>query len=359
MKLKLNQLKPNPFKKNINGGKLDEDTIKKIKSNIKELGLMGSLPVFKKDNQYFLIAGHHRVEALKRTFGKEHEISVDIKDYSEDQILRGMVIENLTQQDNEHKEERANIVTIRDYLNKHKDVLEGLRSARQPSKFSNINSFDKACASDISFWIDKGNGDVISHDKVTNLININDNLSPDLLGLVEKKKTKNKDEKSITVMEAVELSKIPDKKEQKEVLKAIKEVDEGRPYQLVSKYRSASDEVKEKVRSGEISLSEVDIESFKQKNKEAYDEATKSKDEGLKIIRTAEILQNVREEISKTTKELDRFFYKVKAVRFARLSWGSKREQKDFKVFVGHALNKANLWVKTLEKIKEEVEYEN
>ena len=132
MKLKLKEIKSNPFKKNINGGKLDEESIKKIQSNIKELGLMGSLPVFKKDNQYFLIAGHHRVEALKRTFGKEHEISVDIKDYSEDQILRGMVVENLTQRNNEHTEERANIVAIRDYLNKNKEILEGLRGARQP-----------------------------------------------------------------------------------------------------------------------------------------------------------------------------------------------------------------------------------
>ena len=91
---------------------------------MKELGLMGSLPVFKKDNQYFLIAGHHRVEALKRTFGKEHEISVDIKDYSEDQILRGMVVENLTQRDNEAKEIMANLTTIRKHLVKEKMLLD-------------------------------------------------------------------------------------------------------------------------------------------------------------------------------------------------------------------------------------------
>jgi ParB-like chromosome segregation protein Spo0J len=66
MKIKLCDINSNPFKKDINKGKLNEETIKKIQSNVKELGLMGSLPVFKKENKYYLIAGHHRVEALKR-----------------------------------------------------------------------------------------------------------------------------------------------------------------------------------------------------------------------------------------------------------------------------------------------------
>jgi ParB family transcriptional regulator, chromosome partitioning protein len=100
---------------------------------------------------------------------------------------------------------------------------------------------------------------------------------------------------------------------------------------------------------------EKDIEEHQEK----YEEAIKSKDNEIKIIRTAEIVQNVRQEIINTTRELDRFFYKVKAVRFAKLSWKDKREQKDFKIFVGDALKKATLWVKVLERIKEEVEYEN
>jgi ParB family chromosome partitioning protein len=100
------------------------------------------------------------------------------------------------------------------------------------------------------------------------------------------------------------------------------------------------------------------MDKFVEEQKKKYEELQKSKDEGLKIIRTGEIIQNVRQEIINTTRELDRFFYKVKAVRFAKLSWKNKTEQKDFKVFVNDALKKATLWVKTLERIKEEIEYE-
>ena len=96
-----------------------------------------------------------------------------------------------------------------------------------------------------------------------------------------------------------------------------------------------------------------------QEHKEAYEEAVKSKDSEIKIIRSGEILQNVREEIINTTRELDRFFYKVKVVRFGKLTWSNNKEQKSFSIFVGDALKKAKLWVSVLEKIKSEVEYEN
>ncbi len=101
MKIKLSELKPNPFKKQISKGLLNKEQVDKIKSNIKELGFFGSLPVFKKDNQYYLIAGHHRTQALKEIYGKEHEVEVTISNYNEDQVFKGMVIENLTQRTND------------------------------------------------------------------------------------------------------------------------------------------------------------------------------------------------------------------------------------------------------------------
>jgi hypothetical protein len=142
----------------------------------------------------------------------------------------------------------------------------------------------------------------------------------------------------------------------KEIEKA--EVNKDKAKKLLREYEKASPEIKEKVRKGEIDISNVELETASKENKDKYEEATKSKDEGLKIIRTAEIIQNVREEIINTTRELDKFFYKIKAVRFAKLSWKNKTEQKDFKVFVNDALKKAQFWVKTLERIKEEVENE-
>lgn len=122
MKLKISELKPNPYKKEINKGEFDEETIAKITINLDELGLMSPLPVFKKKNQFFLVFGHHRLEALRRKHGNDYLIDVELKDYSEDQILRGMVVENLTQRNNEFREELDNLLAIRKYLQNKTDV---------------------------------------------------------------------------------------------------------------------------------------------------------------------------------------------------------------------------------------------
>ncbi len=76
--------------------------------------------------------------------GKEHEVEVVVSNYNEDQVFKGMVIENITQRTNDFMELNENIVAIESYLNSKKDILKGLRESRQPSKFSNIQSFDKA-----------------------------------------------------------------------------------------------------------------------------------------------------------------------------------------------------------------------
>lgn len=374
MKLKLKELKANPFKKHINNGKLDEETVKKIQSNMKELGLMGSLPIFKKEDKYFLIAGHHRVEALKRTFGKDYEIPVDVKQYSEDNILRGMVVENLTQRDNEAREVMENLTTIKKHIIKNKILLDDEGSTVQRADSTRISSRGRTnegqppelgSIRQISLWLDKNTGDVMKRSQIAGYLQIAENLNEELLENVKKVKgsaIENETNDVLPVRDALVIASIKDKEEQKEIAKLIidSNVDSGADRRkMISQYKNAPEDIKEKVLTGDLSLSEVEMETFKQKNKEAYDEVQKSKDEGIKVVRTAEILQSVREEISNTTRELDRFFYKVKAVKFARLSWGNKREQKDFKVFVNNSLNKAKLWVTTLEKIKEEVDYEN
>ena len=116
MKLKIKELNPNPFKKEINKGRFNKEIIQKIKANIKELGLMGSLPIFKKDNKYYLVAGHHRVEALREVFGSDYEIEVTLHNYSEENVLRGMIVENLTQRADELMEVTDNLNAIRKYL---------------------------------------------------------------------------------------------------------------------------------------------------------------------------------------------------------------------------------------------------
>jgi hypothetical protein len=178
MKLQLSQLQPNPFKKEINNGKLNETQIDAIRANLKELGLMGSLPVFQKDGQYFLISGHHRVEALKREFGKQYQIEVTIHDYSEDNILRGMIVENLSQRGNDFREELENVVLIQKHL---ETACSPNEQARKDVKGIN----DNGSVRDIANWLNK-HGTVMAIGRISQLISMHSNLAPEVLEKVKK-----------------------------------------------------------------------------------------------------------------------------------------------------------------------------
>ena len=285
MKLKLSELKPNPFKKQISKGELNKEQVNKIKANIKELGFFGSLPIFKKDDKYYLIAGHHRVQALKEVYGKDYLVEAVVSDYNEDQVFKGMVIENITQRGQEFRELNENIVAIETYINSHSDILKSLRDSRShPSKSpygqgeKMKNEFkEKATASDIGFWIDKKTEEVISHDVITQNLNIFHKLDIELRKGVEKKHDKTSIERaedSLNYTQAVLLSGV-DKEEQKPLAKVLKESREQRVREqskLISRYKEAPEEVKEQIKKGIVDLADIELAitqyNLKQKNKE-------------------------------------------------------------------------------------------
>jgi len=265
MKLKLSELKPNPFKKQISKGELNKEQVNKIKANIKELGFFGSLPVFKKDDKYYLIAGHHRTQALKEVYGKDWEVEVVISDYNEDQVFRGMVIENITQRTNDFMELNENIVAIESYINSKPEVLLSLRESRSHQEKMKNEFKEKATSSDISFWIDKKTEEVISHDVITQNLNIFHKLDPELRKDIEKKHNKTIEERAednLNYTQAVYLSGV-EKEEQKPLAKILKQTREQRVRdqgKLISKYKQAPEEVKEQIKKGVIDLADIDLE---------------------------------------------------------------------------------------------------
>lgn len=247
MKIQINKILSNPFKSEINKGKLNEETIKKIKSNIKELGLMGALPVFKKNNQYFLVAGHHRLEALKQEFGRDYEVNVEVHDYNEEQVLRGMVVENLTQRDNDLKEELENLEIIINYLKKNKVLID-----KHPDR-------EIASPRHIYDWLNLNNNEIMKYSKINQYVSILKNLSPKILENLEKQKSGIHNTENITIAEAVAISKFSPE-EQIVLAEQLKESKEGNKVdrlQLISEYNQAPQEVKEKIIKKDINLDDI------------------------------------------------------------------------------------------------------
>lgn len=265
MKIKLKELNPNPFKKEINKGHLDKEQIIRIKSNIKELGLMGSIPVFKKENKYFLIAGHHRVQALKEVYGNNFEVEIVIHNYNEEQILRGMIIENLTQRNNDFREINENLVLIRNYLKRDLACSNNEQAKRKDIK----GVQDLGSIRHVASWLNK-NGEVMSIGEISNHLKIYDNLDKELYDKIEKTHKGNADKRTdgetISFVQAEMISRFKDKKEQKIISKVLLNSREQRVRnqgKLLTMYKESNEEVKKALRDGKIDLEDIPTEKFK------------------------------------------------------------------------------------------------
>jgi hypothetical protein len=264
-KVPVKDLHPNPFRKWINGGKVDDAKVQKIVVNMDESklnGLSNSLPYVLRNGKKHLVFGHNRLEAAKIKFGKNYLIGVTLQDYDDDQLLRGMVVENLTQDKVDFISEEEHIAVVYDYLkDKKKDFSP----------------------KGISKWLDEGTGKVMSEEEIKKLLNIHLNLDPELKKITEKKHDKKwKDDEgnvnrsdegeertTLSKTQAAMLASFQDKKEQKDLAKALmttREFHVRNQGNLIAKYKELKKEAKknkvakktiEEIRTGKKDLAEV------------------------------------------------------------------------------------------------------
>lgn len=247
--MKIKDIKPNPFKKRINGGKLNPEIVDKLKESIEH----GTLPkrfVMRKGNE--LVFGHHRLEAFKQVYGDSFEVDVDWVDYTDEQMLIDMVRENLTQRDTDFHDEESSVVLAREWLEGHPNTW------CPPVGQHGGNRAEHPGSREIAKFLSR-QGKVISKSKVTEILNIHENLDEDIKKDV--KKHRGNEKKEVTIKHAQALSTLP-KEDQKPVLKALKRSREQLGWKhdrLVREYKKASDKVKDMVKSGEIDIDDIKL----------------------------------------------------------------------------------------------------
>lgn len=100
VKIKLKDLKPNPFRPTM---EWDSSRLEELKSSIKATGFWDGLECrevftdrYTKENPLVvqLAYGHHRVEAAKQVLGPNHEIEVEPRDISDEDMVRMVGLEN-------------------------------------------------------------------------------------------------------------------------------------------------------------------------------------------------------------------------------------------------------------------------
>ena len=162
MEIHIKEIGPNPFKKFENGGKLNPDQVATILSSLNRIGHFGSFPVRKNPKKsgkpYQLVCHHHTLEAMKKKHGSNAKVEITVHKYDDEEMLLGMVRENLTQRAQRNEDTMWQIVFVRDYLKKKYKIKIG---PQQVCAFINHGDPKR-----------KGHGKIVSMDKVDRWLSI-------------------------------------------------------------------------------------------------------------------------------------------------------------------------------------------
>jgi len=265
MKIKLNELQPNPFKKYINDGKLNEDRLEILKESVDH----GTLPenFFARKNNggtWEITSGHHRHRVLLDVKGSNYEVDVTPVDFTDEQMLIDMVRENLTQRDTDYHDTSEGIVLSRNWLQSKSSTVKqfnnraigsgdkGLKgSIPQPDSYRSIANF-----------LSK-NGKAVSYGTVKNYLDVYDKLAPNLFEKIKKLShatTEHKEEQVVGVKMALKLKTFDDYKEQEDLFQALQNSREQHgnlQTKNLTAYRNAPDKIKKLVRETKIDLADV------------------------------------------------------------------------------------------------------
>jgi len=260
VKIKLSDLKPNPFKKFINNGKFNEDIIEKLIEGYKQTKFHENMSARNNNGKIELIYGHHRIEAAKRLYGKNYEINLkvySIKDFPDEKMLIDMIRENLTQRDTDYRDTSDSIILAKRWLKGEFESKPTLHSRTHGGDRRSQEIGVRQIANFISTQ-----GKTISHTQVGKYIKIEEKLSPKLKEMVGKgDRAGHLEEGRLGFEVSSSLSEIEDEKDQEILANKIVESDlnKDKIKTLLSKYRQSPPEVKEQIKKGIVDLANIDL----------------------------------------------------------------------------------------------------
>lgn len=266
MKLKVKELNPNPFKKFINNGKLDNERVDKLKESIEHGTLPESFTARKNDKgKYELTSGHHRLEAIKQVKGNDYEVAIEEVNYNDETMLIDMVRENLTQRETDFKDTEESIVLARAWLQNKCSTVKLLDSAYKSGKHTKGKEGSEPqvdSSRQIAQFLSK-QGKTISHETIRSYLIIYDKLDPELHGKVQKLESATKEEREELLPKRIasELAQI-EQEYQKPVFEQIKkeELNKENSLKAISAFKKAPEELKEKVVAGDVPITDVEHE---------------------------------------------------------------------------------------------------
>lgn len=295
MKTKIGMLQPNPFRSDLATG-FNEDQIAKLVESFKmsEFGTGIRFEVREKNDDYQLVYGHHRAEALKRHYGLDHEVEIIVRGYTDEQMLVEMIRENLTRESSWFTRKEA-IKAAKKYLEttgvgspvtcdskgrkKHQKTSQGI-GARQIADFLSKD------------------GTTVSKDEVATALKIDEMVPAEEV-------------RRMGITRASLLARFDDEEEQKDVGRAMKKCkakDVHKLRHLINEYQNSSRHIQQQVRAGTMNLAELDADYLMRSTKENHKKKVALSQEDMRpiLLHLHEALQLVKQFPLKEMHEADR-----------------------------------------------------
>lgn len=133
MKVKIKDLKPNPFR-NIENYPINSDKVDKLKRSIEETGFWDNVIARSKDGDIQIAYGHHRLRALHEVYTPDFQIEVPIKDLSDEIMFKVMANENMAEWDSSIAVIDETVMGARENLPKFRKI-DKYFSAKEVAKF--------------------------------------------------------------------------------------------------------------------------------------------------------------------------------------------------------------------------------
>ena len=300
IQIEVGKIKPNPFKKFINGGKLYEQAVERLIEGYAQTRFHENLCAREnKEGDIELVYGHHRIEAVKRKYGKDYKIELKVYDFSEfsdEKMIIDMIRENLIQRGGEDYRDMADSIML------IKHWLEGTVNQVDSSKKTHKK---EVSIRDIADFL-SSQGKSISHEQVNKYITIEEKLHPTLKKQVERGNRAGKvKENKIGFEVASELAKF-NEDEQHLLWKEIKKMgcNKDKIKKILNEYKSSPKEIKEKVKKGKISLDEIKLEIFKKEVKQKAEKEKENKKKKVKIISFKKFQRDAGNNIGETNEKI-------------------------------------------------------
>jgi len=94
MKVKINQLEPNPYR-DMNNYPISEEKVKTLVDSIQQTGFWDNILARKQGSKYQIAYGHHRLAAIREVMKPTDEVDIPVKELTDALMLKIMANENM------------------------------------------------------------------------------------------------------------------------------------------------------------------------------------------------------------------------------------------------------------------------